>query len=304
MESLVDHIKDDTTVPADDGYVVSNGNRRCKLTTKGWKLCMKWKDGSTSWEALKDLKESNPVEVAEYAGGAKLVSEPAFAWWVPFTLKRRNRIIGKIDARFAKKTHKFGIAVPATVKEALPMDKDNGDTAWWNSIQKEMKNVRVAFNILDDDANLPPGLMFVKCHIIFDVEMDLTRKSGYVAGGHMTKPPSSIMYTSVVLRESVRIILTLAALNGLEVLSSDIQNAYLTAPTKERIWTTCGAEFGEEDSGKLAVIMRALYGLCGSGTAFRKHLAKLMKDLGFTSCKADPGCLDTKGLKARWLILL
>ena len=45
------------------------------------------KDGSTSWEALKDLKESNPVEVAEYAVGAKIVSEPAFAWWVPFTLK-------------------------------------------------------------------------------------------------------------------------------------------------------------------------------------------------------------------------
>ena len=249
---------------------------------------MKWKDGSTSWEALKDLKESNPVEVAEYAVGAKIVSEPAFAWWVPFTLKRRDRIIAKIDARFAKKSHKFGIAVPSTVKEALQMDRDNGNTAWWDSIQKEMKNVRVAFNILDDDANLPPGHTFVKCHIIFDVKMDLTRKSRYVAGGHMTKPPSSMTYASVVSRESVRIILTLAALNGLDVLSSDIQNAYLTAPTKEKIWTTCGAEFGGEDSGKRAVIVRALYGLRGSGAAFRNHLAKLMSDLGFHSCKADP----------------
>ena len=60
-------------------------------------------------------------------------------------------------------------------------------------------------------------------------------------------------------RDSVRIILTLAALNGLDVLSSDIQNAYLTAPTKEKIWTTCGAEFGGVDSGKRAVIMHALY---------------------------------------------
>ena len=288
MDALVDHIKDDTAIPIDDGYIVSNGNRRRRLTTKGWKLCVKWKDGSTSWEDLKDLKESNPVEVAEYAVGAKLVSEPAFAWWVPFTLKRRDRIIGKIDARIAKKTHKFGIAVPSTVKEALQMDKDNGNTAWWDSIQKEMKNVRVAFNILDDDANLPPGHTFVKCHIIFDVKMDLTRKSRYVAGGHMTKPPSSVTYASVVSRESVRIILTLAALNGLEVLSSDIQNAYLTAPTKEKIWTTCGAEFGGEDSGKRAVIVRALYGLRGSGAAFRNHLAKLMTDLGFESCKADP----------------
>jgi hypothetical protein len=131
---------------------------------------------------FKDSKESNPVEVAEHAVSAKLVSEPAFAWWVPFALKRRDRIISKIDARFAKKSHKFGIAVPATVKEALQMDKDNGNAAWWDSIQKEMKNVRVAFNVLDDDANLPPGHTFVKCHVIFDVKMDLTRKSRYVAG--------------------------------------------------------------------------------------------------------------------------
>ena len=130
LDSLVDHIKDDTAIASDDGYIFTNGTKRRKLTTKGWKLCVKWRDGTTSWEALKDLKESNPVEVAEYAVGAKLVSEPAFAWWVPFTLKRRDRIIAKIDARFAKKSHKFGIAVPTTVNEALQMDKDNCNTFW------------------------------------------------------------------------------------------------------------------------------------------------------------------------------
>jgi hypothetical protein len=85
LDAGVDHEKDDTAISADDGYIVTNGNRRRKLTTKGWRLCVKWKDGSTSWEALKDLKESNPVEVAEYAASANVVSEPAFAWWVPFT---------------------------------------------------------------------------------------------------------------------------------------------------------------------------------------------------------------------------
>jgi hypothetical protein len=86
----------------------------------------------------------------------------------------------------------------------------------------------------------PHVTLLVKCHIIFDVKMDLTRKARYVAGGHMTAPPTALTYASVVSRESVRIMLTVAALNGLEVLSSDIQNAYLTAPTKEKIWTTCG----------------------------------------------------------------
>ena len=54
------------------------------------------------------------------------------------------------------------------------------------------------------------------------------------------------------------------------------------------IWTICGAEFSRDDSGKCAGIVRALYGLRGSAGAFRNHLAKLMSDLGFQSCKADP----------------
>ena len=36
-------------------------------TTAGWQLCIQWKDGSTLWEKLSDLKESHPIECAEYA---------------------------------------------------------------------------------------------------------------------------------------------------------------------------------------------------------------------------------------------
>ena len=44
---------------------------------------------------LKDLKASYPVEIAEYAVANRLVEEPAFEWWVPYTLKKRGRIISK-----------------------------------------------------------------------------------------------------------------------------------------------------------------------------------------------------------------
>lgn len=43
----------------------------------------------------------------------------------------------------------------------------------------------------------------------------------------LTEPPATMTYASVVSRESVRIIFTLAALNGLNVLSANISNAYL-----------------------------------------------------------------------------
>ena len=56
------------------------------------------------------------------------------------------------------------------------------------------------------------------------------RKARLVAKGHMTEPPSTIMYESVVSRETVRISLTWATLNDLPVKVADIQNSYITAP--------------------------------------------------------------------------
>ena len=52
-----------------------------------------------------------------------------------------------------------------------------------------------------------------------------------------------------------------AALNNLNILSADVQNAYLNAPTKERVYTIAGLEFGSENVGKRVLIIWALYGL-------------------------------------------
>jgi len=46
----------------------------------------------------------------------------------------------------------------------------------------------------------------------------------------MTNPPSAITYSSVVSRDSVRIAFLLAALNEIDLLATDIGNAYLNAP--------------------------------------------------------------------------
>ena len=127
----------------------------------------------------------------------------------------------------------------------------------------------------------------MQCHMIFTVKMDrFIRKARLVAGGHMTDTPATMPYASVVSRETVRIALTVAALNDLEVTTSDIQNAYLTAPCKEKIWTTLRPEFGP-DNGKRALIVRALYGLSSAGVLFGRDLTDCMPALGYESCKAD-----------------
>ena len=73
------------------------------------------------------------------------------------------------------------------------------------------------------------GFQEIKCHIVFDVKMDFTRKARFVAGGHTTVPPNSLTYSSVVSQESVKIAFLIAALNGLDLMSCDIGNAYLNA---------------------------------------------------------------------------
>ena len=56
-----------------------------------------------------------------------------------------------------------------------------------------------------------------------------TRKERLVADGHTTAPPSSITYSIVVSRKSVRIAFILASLNYLDIFDCGICNAYLNA---------------------------------------------------------------------------
>ena len=288
LNSIVDHQKNEEAVKMQDAYIQHGSNRKLRQTTKGWKLCVEWKDGSSSWERLADLKESYPIEIAEYAMAKDIAQEPAFAWWVPYVLKKRKRIIATVNKRYHKRTHKYGIEIPKTWDDAVRIDKVNGNTLWQDAINKEMKNVKVAFKTLENDEKVPVGYQEIKCHMIFDIKMEnFRRKARLVAGGHMTEVPMAATYSSVVSRDSVRIAFTMAALNDLEICMGDIENAYLTAPVKEKIWCVLGKEFGS-DAGKTALIVRALYGLKSAGAAFRAHLADCMRHMGWQPCLADP----------------
>jgi hypothetical protein len=84
----------------------------------------------------------------------------------------------------------------------------------------------------------------------------------------------------------VIISLTLSALNYLEVKMGYIENAYLTAPVTEKVWTVLGPEFGD-DAGKRELIVTSLYGLKYAVIAFRNNLSACMENLGCKLCLAD-----------------
>ena len=98
-------------------------------------------------------------------------------------------------------------------------------------------------------------------------------KARLVAGGYMTKALATILYASIVSRETVRIALMIAAPSDLMVKLGNILNAYVKAPVTEKVWTILGPEFSK-DVRNIAVIVRALYGLKSAGAVFRSHLSQ------------------------------
>ena len=79
-------------------------------------------------------------------------------------------------------------------------------------------------------------------HMIFEIKLgkNFRRKARMVAGGHTTNTTSSVTYSSVVSQYSVRTMIMIAELNDLDLQDADIENAYLTAPCRENIWTRAG----------------------------------------------------------------
>ena len=121
LQEITDHRSDNSAIPVADGFVMSrNGNRVPKVTTRGWSLLVSWKDGSSDWIPLKDIKDSYPVQIAEYAVTNNIAHEPAFNWWVPTVLRKRHRIVAKVK-RYWRTTHKFGIRLPRPWKRRLQL---------------------------------------------------------------------------------------------------------------------------------------------------------------------------------------
>ena len=312
IEEFMDLRKDDTiAVPKEKGtYHNSAGVERNVITTKGWEVQVRWRDKSTSWISLKAAKEGDPLGLAELAVTMKVQDEPAFKWWISHVLRQRTRIISRLKSNVIRKGEtKFGIQVPGSVEEAKKIDEANGNTLWQDAIEKEMKNSKVAFKLLSRGENAPPGYNEILCHLVFDVKLDMTRKARYVAGGHLTDVPANMTYSSVVSRNTVRIGFLAAALNDLDILAGDIQNAFLSAPTEEKIFFYAGDKWGA-DKDRVVVVVRALYGLKSSALQFRNHLAATLGNkLGFKSCLADPdlwykACTDSNGYEYYAYILV
>ena len=225
--NIINHIRSKGALEKDDRWRISKVKRHKKLTLTGWELEVEWADSNASWLPLRELKETNMVETAEYAKEKSIIDEPAFDWWAPLTLKKKNRLIKASKKWLVGSRYKFGIKIPNTVQEALELDKTNGNTLCLQAIRKEMANVIIAFKVLEPNDTLPIRYTKVPLKMIFDLKLDSKCKARLVAGGHMTNTPTKLTYSSVLSRDSIRICFLIAILNDLDIQMTDVGNTYL-----------------------------------------------------------------------------
>ena len=106
LGEIIDHRVLEDIIPIYKGtYETKQGVTRRIQTTRGWEIFVEWKDGSTNWVALNDIKDSYPVQLAEYAIANGIEKEAAFHLWVPYTIKKRDRVIKKVKSKYWSYTH-------------------------------------------------------------------------------------------------------------------------------------------------------------------------------------------------------
>ena len=79
---------------------------------------MEWKYGCSNCISIKDLKNSYPVELADYSIKHNINDNTDFSCWVPNVRNKMTAIIVNVNSKYWQRMHKYGIKIPKYVNEA------------------------------------------------------------------------------------------------------------------------------------------------------------------------------------------
>ena len=214
-----------------------------------------WDTGEHTWEPLQLIAKQDPITCAMYAKDNGLLNQPGWKH-LKRHVKTPRRYIRSVQrvalaqkhGRFGVPKFSFGIEIPRDYAHAMELDRKNGNDLWAQAVKSEIDGIHGYKVFIDhgkDFRNVPQDHKPLRCHFVFAAKHDGRRKARLVAGGHRTDDPKDGVFAGIANLRSVRICCLLAELNGLEIWSADIAQAYLEAKTQEKLFVKAGPEFGE-----------------------------------------------------------
>ena len=137
---------------------------------------IRWIGGDEQWLSMDDLRLHDPMSLIKYGEQHHLTKKPGWEWITPYLPKEEElqQMVNRLAASKREGPHyKFGVRVPNSVKEALELDKENGNTLWFEAIETELKQIcdYDTLHVVENDITLP-GYKGIPYHIIFDMKFD------------------------------------------------------------------------------------------------------------------------------------
>jgi hypothetical protein len=189
-----------------------------------------------SWLNYFALSLSNPKPIISFARKNNLLDKIPF-WHLNQYCRSNTEVdiatILKVSASPVGIKYKFGILVPKGIKNAIDLDKKNGNQLWQEAIKTELKQLTdyQTLIVLDLAEEILTGYQKILHYMVFDVKYDLRHKARLVAGGNWTVNGKEDIYSGVVRMDTVRIGFFLGELYGLSCCACDIVNAFLYGKT-------------------------------------------------------------------------
>ena len=131
-----------------------------------YNVLVQWEDGTKTWEPLNIIAKDDPVTLAQYAKDHDLLDKPG--WKFLRKIARREKLFKRMvnQARLKSKKavrYKFGVRVPRTVKEAIEIDIENGNTFWQDAISLELAQLfdYLTFHSIGKGTKIPEGYQYI-----------------------------------------------------------------------------------------------------------------------------------------------
>jgi hypothetical protein len=187
-----------------------------------------------------------------------------------------------------QRKEKYGVTIPTKYSEAVQLDVSNGNTLWQTAVQIELAALidHGCFEFKSKDYKPSSEYQFAPLRLVFELKQDLRRKARLVIQGFKVDPRDLSTRSTVVKGISVRLLDVIAHRDNLSILTGDIGNAFIQAPTQEKVYTICGKEWGDYYK-RVAIIKKALYGLTTSAAQWRNLFADFLRKLGFKPTRYD-----------------